>query len=364
MLNINEIIRIYNQINSSLLDGSALREDLFLKDIIFKFFRNMYLNQYPKEPFPDSRALIPNKFFHFTKIKLADWRRIKKKLNKILNLKKRFLINSKEDPLFVLKVVYSHLIETLYCLERSIFWFFNYKYNITETFEIAGMQALYYSSFFIKIAIQKFFGISELHFKDIGKIMVKINWSDANVEILPNKSWSAEHKNIANNFLKLMNDVDLNNFPEIYYLFQFKDDFFERITGISSKEISLAHSDYLRKARMNYVYDYTTRKSDPFNSFYGVISDYFINVQKYCFLDGTDRYNDGSEYYATHIEPNIYGSWGINEHFIGCLMKYLIMNLKKINNLKKYLLILSEKIENSKDFHKVAKEIILNWLKS
>lgn len=256
----------------------------------------------------------------------------------------------KENSSFVSKIACSHLIEALYCLERSIFWFFNYKYNITKTFEAAGMQALYYSSFFIKVAVQKLLGISVIHTKYIGKVFIKIDWSNANVEILTRGGWSADHKKMANNFFELMKNVDLKDFPEIYALFQFEDDPFKEITGITTEEISRYHSDYLRKARMDYVYDFTTRESDPFNSFYGSVGGYFTDVQIYCFLDGTKRYNDGSEYFATHIEPDIYGGWGINEHFIGNLMKFLIDNLKKIKNLKKYFLILSRKIENPEEF--------------
>ena len=47
MLDINEIVNFHNQINLRVLDGSALREDLFLKDIIFKFIRETYLNENP-----------------------------------------------------------------------------------------------------------------------------------------------------------------------------------------------------------------------------------------------------------------------------------------------------------------------------
>ncbi len=225
------------------------------------------------------------------------------------------------------------------------------------------MQALYYSGFFIKVAVQKLLGISVIHTKYIGKVFIKIDWSNVNVEILTRGGWSADHKKMANNFFELMKNADLKEFPEIYALFQLEDNPFNEITGITAEEISRYHSDYLRKARMDYVYDFTTRESDPFNYFYGSVGGYFTNVQIYCFLDGTKRYNDGSEYFATHIEPDIYGGWGINEHFIGSLMKFLIENLKKIKNLKKYFLILSRKIESPEEFDKIAKEIILNWLK-
>ena len=362
MQDINEIINIYNKINIPVLRGSALREDLFLKDIIFKFIRTVYLNEHPKDFFPDKRTSIPNKFSSFTKHDVGNWKKTKKKLNQFLKSTKQFLILGKENSTLVSKIACSYLIEALYCLERAIFWFFNYKYNVTKTFEAAGIQALYYSNFFIKVAIQKFLGISVIHTKYIGKILVKIDWSNANVEILTKGGWSADHKKMSNNFFELMKNVDIKNFPEIYNLFRFEDDPLEKITGIPAEDLSRSHSDYLRKARMEYVYDFTTRESDPFNSFYGTVGNYFSDVQIYCFLDGTNRYNDGSEYFGTHIEPYIYGGWGINEHFIGSLMKFLIDNLKKIKNLKRYFSILSHKIENPEEFDELAKDIILSWL--
>ncbi len=362
MLDINGIKSIYNQIDLPVLDGSVLREDLFLKDIVFDFIRDVYLKVNPSDFFPDSRISIPDKLSPFTKKNLKEWEKTRKKINQFLKSNKKFLILGKDRSTLVSNIACSHLIETLYCLERSIFWFFNYKHNITITYETAGMQALYYSSFFIKVAIQKFLGISVLHTKYIGKVMVKIDWNNADVEIITSKGWSADHKKIADDFFELMKNVDLKEFPEILVLFQFKDDSIKSIMGVSSEEMSRYHSDYLRKARMDYVYDFTTRESDPFNRFYGSVGSYFTNVQRYCFLDGPERYNDGSEYYATSFEPDVYGGWGINEHFVGCLMKFLIKNLKEIGSLKKYLTILSRKIKVPKEFHELATEIIQNWL--
>ena len=362
MLDINGIKTIYNKLDIPVLDGSALREDLFMKDIVFDFIREAYLKVNPSDFFPDSRISIPDKLSPFTRKNINEWQKIRKKLNQLLKSNKFFLILGKEEPELVSKIACSHLIETLYCLERSIFWFFNYKHNITKTYETAGMQALYYSSFFIKVAIQKLLGISVLHTRYIGKVMVRIDWNNANVEIITSKGWSADHKKIADNFFELMKTVDLKEFPDIFALFQFEDDSIKGIMGVSSEEMSRYHSDYLRKARMDYVYDFTTRESDPFNRFYGSVGNYFTNVQNYCFLDGPEKYNDGSEYYATSFVPDVYGGWGINEHFVGSLLKFSITNLKEIGNLKKYLLILSRKIEAPEEFHETAREIIQDWL--
>jgi len=362
LLDINGIKSVYNKLNLPVLDGSALREDLFMKDIVFDFIKDAYIKENPTDFFPNSRISIPDKLSPFTRIDIDKWEKTRKNLNQFIKSNKIFMVLGKDNAEFVSKIACSHLIETLYCLERSIFWFFNYKYNITKTFESAGMQALYYSSFFIKVAIQKFLGISVLHTRYIGKTMIKIDWSNANVEIITNKGWSADHKKIADNFFELMKTVDLKEFPEIFALFQFEDDSIKTIMGVSSEEMSRYHSDYLRKARMDYVYDYTTRESDPFTRFYGSVGSYFINVQNYCFLDGPERYNDGSEYYATSFVLDVYGGWGINEDFVGSLMKFLITNLKEISSLKKYLLILSRKIEAPEDFHDTAREIIQEWL--
>jgi len=335
VLDINGIIGIYNQIDLPVLDGSALREDLFLKDLIFDFIRDIYLKINPDDFFPNSRTYIPNKYSPFTKDKIKDWQLTKNKLDIFLKSNKRHTIVGRDNPNLVSKIAYSHLIESLYCLERSIFWFFNYKYNITETFEAAGMQALYYSNFFIKVSVQRFLGISTIHTKYIGKVIINIDWGNAKVEISTKGGWSADHKKVTNDFFELMKNVDLTEFPEVYGLFQTNSDTLSKFTGIPTEQINRDHSDYLRKARMDYVYDFTT---------------------------GPESYNDGSEYYATSFVPDIYGGWGINEHFIGCLMKFLIENLKEIGSLKTYLLTLNQKIDGPEEFHENAKEIIQNWL--
>ncbi|MEJ2249566.1 MAG: hypothetical protein P8Y97_07895 [Candidatus Lokiarchaeota archaeon] len=201
---------------------------------------------------------------------------------------------------------------------------------MNKTFEIAGVQAEYYSNFFIKLAIQKLLGISMVHTDYIGKVFVKIDWETAIIEILTKGSWSADHKKIANDFFELMKNLNLDDFPQINELFQVTDNSFSKFTGIPTEKLSKDHADYLRKSRMDYVYDFTSRQSDPFNNFYGVTGNYYGNVKKYCFLDGYDKYNDGSEYIATSFIPDVYGSWGINEHFIGSLMKFLTSILLNI----------------------------------
>jgi len=362
MLDINGIIEIYNQIDLPVLEGSALREDLFLKDLIFEFVRNLYLKKNPDDFFPNLRTYIPNMYSPFTKDKIKDWELTKKKLNAFLKANKHHTIIGKDNPTLVSKIASSYLIESLYCLERTIFWFFNYKYNIIETFEAAGMQALYYSNFFMKTAIQKFLGVSLIHTKYAGKVIVNIDWSKANVEISMKGGGSADHKKLAKNFFELMKNVDLSEFQGVYDLFQADNDALSKFSGISTEQLSRDHSDYLRKARMDYIYDFTTRKSDPFNSFYGSVGSYFKNVQSYCFLDGPEKYNDGSEYYGSDFVPDVYGGWGINEHFIGSLMKFLIKNLRKIQNLENYLMVLSQKIKGPEEFDETAKEIIQGWL--
>ncbi|MEJ2249565.1 MAG: hypothetical protein P8Y97_07890 [Candidatus Lokiarchaeota archaeon] len=84
MININEVINIYNQFDINVLDGSALREDLFLKDIIFSFIKSNYLDKNPKSYFPKSRSMIPNFYSPFTKDKVSDWRKSQKVI--LLNL--------------------------------------------------------------------------------------------------------------------------------------------------------------------------------------------------------------------------------------------------------------------------------------
>ncbi|KKL09766.1 hypothetical protein LCGC14_2562560, partial [marine sediment metagenome] len=194
----------------------------------------------------------PNMYSPLTKVKNKDWQLTKKKLNAFLEANKHHTIIGKDNLTLVSKIASSHLIESLYCLERAIFWFFNYKYNITETFGAAGMQALYYSNLFIKVAVQKFLGISLIHTKYAGKVIVNIDWSKSYVEISMKGGGSADHKKLANNFFELMKRVDLSEFQEVYDLFQADNDTLSKFSEIPTEQLSRDHSDYLRKARMDY----------------------------------------------------------------------------------------------------------------
>lgn len=368
---LDEIILIYNTIDLRILDGDAIREDLFLKDLLFEFIKNQFLRENSSEFFPENRFSIPNIYSSFTRDQISDWNKTKNKLQLFFKRNKRFILAGKEQAESISKFACSHLIEALYALERSIFWFFNYKYNTTKAFENAGNQALYYSQFFAIVAITRFLGISTSYLPPIRTFLTKINWSTINVEISTSKSYSGDHKGIFNDFDSIMKSIDLSDFPDIEKHFQTEDDgIFKSFTGVSIKDAQRGLLDHLRYARMENIYDLTSRRSDPFKYYYGSVGSYISNVHIYCFLEGPQRYYDPPSYpdeeyeadYATHFVPNVYGGWGIYEHLIGDLLKFLIQNLIKIKKTDRYFQVLKDKISFFDEFDSESKEIILSWL--
>ncbi len=360
MSKIDNIINIYNKVTPYVLDGNALREDLFLKDLLFEFIKNLYHVEYSKDFFPPSRLHIPNRYSTLTRVNLDNWNSTKKKLNKLLG-KKTIKLQGPENTEAISRIAASHLIESLYYLERSLFWFFNYKYNATKFHEVSGSQAQYYSLFFVETAILKFLGISIVHTGYIGKVRVKIDFNKAQIELNLGGKDVADHKNTKNLLISLFSCLDLSDYPNMEAHFTIEGSIIEEVFGVSDIELRDLHWDHLRQNRMDIVYNITDRKSDPFHWYYGVVGNYHKNVQEYCFLEGYERYNDGSEYFATSFVPDVYGSWGINEHLIGDLLRFLITALKQIKQTENFFNILSTKIKSG-DFNEEAKTIILEWL--
>lgn len=371
MMILDEIILIYNKLGIHILDGAAIREDLFLKDLLFEFIKNQFLSENPGIYFPKNRISIPNIYSSFTSDQLSNWNKTRNMLKGFFKKNKGFFLEGKENSELISKIECSHLIEALYALERSIFWFFNYKLNTTRAFEVAGNQALYYSQFFAIVAIMRLLGISITFLPPIRTFLTQINWEIVTIEISTYKGYSGDHKGIFDEFDTTMKSLDLSKFPEIEHYFQIDDDGrFKSAFRISIEEANRGLLDHLRHARMENIYDFTSRLSDPFKYFYGSVGSYINDVQMYCFLEGPQRYydpppyhdDDYEDYFANHLESNIYGGWGIYEHFIGDLLKFLIKNLRKVLNTKRYFHVLKKKISYFDEFNSEAKEIILSWI--
>ena len=372
MIDLNRLIDLYNKFNFRILDGAALREDLFLKDNIFEFVKNKFLSENPSSYFPEDRTSIPNIFSPFHYHEVNDWRRIKQKLKRLLRANRKYVLDKTHDSEYRSRLVGGHLIESFYALERSIFWFFNYKYNMNSAHEVSGNQSFYYSQFFVIVAIMRFLGISITYLPFIGAFYTIINWKHASIKITSEKNWSGDHKIIMDNFYKIIKKKDLSDFPEMKQQFQPENSeaLFE-ITGVSIEDVNRNLFNHLKYARTENVYDMTSRISDPFKNFYGRTHESYLNdVKNYCFLDGDDRYYsppsyeaiDYDEWFYTTFVPDVYGGWGFHERYIGIMLKFLIKILKKVNRAKRYFKILSNKISTFEEFDPETKKIILGWL--
>jgi len=149
-ISIEKLIAFYKDIN--ILENNRIREDVFLKDILFDYSNDRWI----KNNFGDSFPF--NEYSKNTKYIRDNYNKFKSVLKNFSNyLKDQILIEN--FP----KLLTSLYIETFYAFERSIFWFFNYKYNMNYIHFNSAEQALYYSNFFAIISIMRFLGCSICH---------------------------------------------------------------------------------------------------------------------------------------------------------------------------------------------------------
>ena len=134
-ISIEKLIDFYKDID--ILQSNRIREDLFLKDILFdysddRWIKNNFGDSFPFDKYSKNSKYIGDNYNNFKSV-LKDFSK---------SLKDQIQIQ--DFP----KLSVGLYIESFYAFERSIFWFFNYKYNMNYIHFNSAEQALYYSNFF------------------------------------------------------------------------------------------------------------------------------------------------------------------------------------------------------------------------
>lgn len=362
-LRLENIIQIYNSLDLQLLNGNFLREDLYIKDLLFNKVKELFLKENPKDYFPSSRLSIPR----IISKNYDQWKNTFTKLKPFLKKSLPITLNYKNNNSLCYKIISSHLIESLFALERSIFWFFNYKHNLIPGHEVASSQAQYYSQFFAVVAILKFLGNSIVHSK-YGQFKIEFDWEKLEILFDNSRGSRSEHMSYLNKYISKMKEIDLSKFPEMDSKFNLtlrEDNFY----GLSQETLMKIFQDSSREERMENVYDLTSRFSDPFK-YYQSSTSYLNNKHNYCFLDGYMKYykppdyydGDYEEWFNTVFIPDYYGGWGMYEHNIGQMIQFLIENIKKISKSTNYLNLLEIKIRSFENYDEEIKDILVNWI--
>ena len=269
---------------------------------------------------------------------------------------KKIKIEFEDRPEFII----GHFIESLCALERSIFWFFNYKHNLDSFNQVASEQALYYSEFFSIVAITRFLGGSISH-TPLGLFKVDLIWDEKQISIHHQpKLGRGRHIAYTKLFSEQMERIDLT---ECEYFKRLMEDKWIQREGL------LMSDD-----RKENVYDLTSRTGDPFkNALFADLRESTIESSKsWNFLEGIDDvyervghsdYNGGLDEY---IESEYSGD-GYRQDHIGEYWKFLIDSIKKVEDTEQYFKKLMWKLSRYGECESVnldedTKRILFKWI--
>ncbi len=350
MITLNDIIEYYNGIR--LMDGNCLREDVFLRRLIFEFCKDLHTSQSLAGKLEEPWFIGLQK----SKTQLKDWNTARNEINKYFkSVGKVVNVSFKDHP----ELVIGHYIESLYAFERSIFWFFNYKYNLDPFNQVASEQALYYSEFFSIITLTRFLGGS-FNRTPLGLFKINIDWKNKIITINHRPSSRSSHKSYKNLFFDLLDSID---FTDYKYLETLKGDPLFRDKGFLMIE-----------DRMENVYDLSSRMSDPFkNALYRDLCESSIKASKsWNFLEGLDELYSkiGHNDYDGDLADYLYSEYaddGYRQHHIGEYWKFIVFVIKKIKGTEAYIKSLTWKINrfdecDSVELDKNTKDILINWI--
>lgn len=244
------------------------------------------------------------------------------------------------------------LCESVLCLEKSVYWFFNYRFNQRYGFLLPARQALYYSEFFSIIGLSRFLGLGFTYFPSIGPLIAKVQWETGDLKITTKQpKGRGDHKKHYN-LLK----TELERFPFIS-------------ADIKAK-ISQKKGFILTEERVSAVYNFESLEKVFEYAQYGNIELWEEELEDYktwCFLGGEEGltiphiHSENTDPDAIHDQ---YASWGYREHIIGIYQQELIHFLKYLPNksIGIFLSSLKEKIQNIPNINPNEKEDLLAWL--
>ncbi len=351
MITLNDIIEYYNCIR--LMVGNSLRKDVFLKWSIFEFCKELHTSQSLAGKLEEPWLIGLEE----SKTQSNNWNTAKNELNKYFkSFGKVIKVSFKDHP----ELVIGHYLESLYAFERSIFWFFNYKYNLDPFNQVASEQALYYSEFFSVVSITRFLG-GTLNHTLLGIFELKIDWENKIISIQYRPRSSGSHEGYKNLFFELLDSIDFSNYEYLESL---------KVSQLFRKKGFLMIED-----RIENVYDLSSPMGDPFkNALHRDLNKSSIKSSKsWNFLEGLDELYSkvGHNDYDGDLADYLHGEYiddGYRQHHIGEYWKFLIYIIKKIKYTEKYTESLIWKLNrfeacDSVELDKSTKDILIDWMK-
>ena len=242
-------------------------------------------------------------------------------------------------------ILRASVTESAIALERSIYWYLNYRLNLRLQFAVAARQALYYSEFFAIITLSRFLGLA----------LTRILGRSLGI-----------HLETAVNWRKLSFDVNWHNprSPHLdhYNLLKRKIGDFEFVSERCRRSITELGKPLQKEDREDAVYDLW---HDVFQSFRnGAVQErydlVFIGVIGVSELQG--RIHEFHEEERQEI-LDAYSEWGYRESHIGAFQREVIAGFWEVGgNLLEFLDTLRANIERTPHIREEEKTDLLDWL--
>jgi len=237
-------------------------------------------------------------------------------------------------------------LESFWALEKSIFWYFNYKHNLTRFHHLSGVQSRYYSKFFAIISIMRLLGCGIIH-TSYGKFKIKTDWTKSKVSIKYNTNKGSSHKDKYYLFINQLKEQNLQ--------------FYEELDDFANNQNYEKVFQWITRERVEKIYDTASNLSDPFIFFFGGHQQIYEQRRMNCYLDPFEEIEAINEDHAEFLIGE-FSEWGWMENLIGMFWRFIIGIYKKISYASEYLVILKEKLEYFDELDGIPKEKIIKMI--
>lgn len=318
--------------DKEILMYKMFRHDLRVKSSLYKISEGIWKNIFQQD-FP---------FLEYSPNQEYNRKQFKKKL-KIYQSK----INERlYDLTEVEELLIALYLESFWALEKSIFWYFNYKHNLTRFHHLSGVQSRYYSKFFAIISILRLLGCGIIH-TSYGKFKIKTNWSNSKVHIVYSRNITSSHKEKFFLFINQLKEQNLQIYNEL-------NDF-------ANNQNYQKVFKWITREREEKIYDTASNLSDPFIFFFGGDQQRYEHMRLNCFLDPFEEIEAIDENHAEFLIGE-FSEWGWMENIIGMFWRFIINIYKKLPYALKYLDILKEKLKYFDELDEIPKSKILKMI--
>lgn len=235
------------------------------------------------------------------------------------------------------------LTEAAISLEKSIFWFLNYRVSKSQGFLAPSTQAFYYAEFFGMVGLSRVLGLAITYVPLFDLVQTRVNWKTRTVKS------------------KLVGSRRAGHLSHLYLLKEHIQEFSfipQGIKGIVTAMRNLTLMD----DRIELVYGFGTSAR-----VYYEISSQHGDV---CFLGGEGGLAIPEP--SLEMDPgdfgeammSMYTSYGYLEHTIGDIQKNLAIILKEVphNGVKSFIVGLRKRIERFQYVSEIEKRDLLDWL--